>query len=287
MCDSNTLKRRITFISVCFCSPCSQFPGGYPPTELGVVLASKSQVYTFQYHVWKVFQPLKSELVVQSLIRYDYYLSQRRLFSLKPFDKRHRKVSREVLLPNQALNFSLKLGTGISAVTEAALISWFQGYQYPWFEFLTGSHQINERGTHQGLSFGVLTLDWNRGSTSSRISELASVPPRLTVLGNTSKPGPVYQPVRKSPEGRVSLPKVEMKEHLGKKPRWTSKFEFDSSESEPEPRSKGSREAFRRWNDSARSETPIPYLKDRYRAWNSRRSYHEHPYWSTNLKYVR
>jgi hypothetical protein len=49
-------------------------------------------------------------------------------------------------------------------------------------------------------------------------------------------------------------------------------------------RSKGDQETFRR-GALVRAETPKSE-RDRYRRWDSRKSYREHPYWSTNLKYV-
>jgi hypothetical protein len=51
-------------------------------------------------------------------------------------------------------------------------------------------------------------------------------------------------------------------------------------------RSKGSQEAFRR-DPKAGIETPRRLRKERFPEWFCRRAYHEHPYFSDNLRYVR
>jgi hypothetical protein len=51
----------------------------------------------------------------------------------------------------------------------------------------------------------------------------------------------------------------------------------------PLPWSKGDQETFRR-GALVRAETPKH--EQRFRRWDSRKSYSEHPYWTANLKYV-
>jgi hypothetical protein len=70
-------------------------------------------------------------------------------------------------------------------------------------------------------------------------------------------------------------------------PRWKQIIEFDNFRFPPYPQGV---QVTKKLADDG------PFGKDRnsrtrkkeksFRAWNSRASYHEHPYWTTNLKYV-
>jgi len=138
-----------------------------------------------------------------------------------------------------------------SAVTEAALVSWFQGYQFPYSVVFNRHQKMTHRPTQV---LHPIRIGDRRGDTPcyGRLCSFNS---------------PLF------PESRDSVPtlKVEMKE-----PGWKRIVTFDDSE--PTEWSKGSQETFRRWRNLARAETPRA-VYFRFRKGERKRDYHEHPYW--------
>jgi hypothetical protein len=138
------------------------------------------------------------------------------------------------------------------------LISWFQGYQYTqtWSRRLR-SHHIKPQRRFR-LSQVDHQKDWRRSSLASG---------RSFLLFGDGGPAP----------RRILNESTKTK--LGSK--LIGKYDF----SEPRPRwSKGDQETFRR-GALVRAETPREKER-KWKKWYSKSCYHEHPYWTDNLKYV-
>jgi hypothetical protein len=177
------------------------------------------------------------------------------------------------------------LYSGISAGAYAALISWIQGYQYtlPLEEpdrFRSENHQFTPY-----VPFGIL-----RVRLPARVTDLRALFPRIPATAD-------YLPwegsvaagdstwvlgfVRWRATAGWSNLNESLTKTIGRKD--SPRFVFDQ-----EPTrgwSKGDQETFRR-GAMVRAETPSTQLRDRFRKWNSRVSYRQHPYWTDNLKYV-
>jgi len=139
---------------------------------------------------------------------------------------------------------------------QGGLISWIRGFQYtPCSESTGRNHQIIQED-HPLVTAWITRI-------TSRSSCLATGEVSLLRLRGSS----FWWNLN---ESTLKL-------------RRSSKWEFDSSDPRPSG-SKGCQEAFRR-GALARAETP-KRKERKWRKWNAQRSYHEHPYWTDNLKYV-
>jgi hypothetical protein len=170
------------------------------------------------------------------------------------------------LLSRASNLLSILFMSGISAGAYATIISWIQGYQYT-----SGSshHQIMTHPSHQKTDNSC-----NHNSISLSVSQ-SGFPSRGvgSFFRTTSRP--------RESLGRAEeiFEKMKQLSHIFREKGIVTKDDYS-----PLPWSKGDQETFRR-GALVRAETP-KIERDRFRSWNSRRSYREHPYFSRNLKYV-
>jgi len=224
----------------------------------------KDSVDQTDYFVLNLGQKLleKCEVFVQDLKNREEQVLEALFEEFSQFF-RFETTNREIKHSRLVTHFSTLL-FGVSAGTYAALISWFQGYQYT-REKRSRSHHINP---YRPLRFFVSPLRQYCHSWRTRGFNLTNLSISLRTFvrseGNTSA----------STLDRLS----SVVKDIESRRKRIGKYDFSA----PNSRDKGDQETFRR-GALVRAEI----LKDRYRNWDSSGAYKIHPYWSFNLKYAR
>jgi len=145
----------------------------------------------------------------------------------------------------------------VSVGADATIISWIQGYQYT----QRGSGRIHQI-SQEDHPLGPVQVDhritdrWSSLGTGKRVSSL------LRLRGSSCQ--------------------FNVNESTRKGPRIKSKWEFESSDRPP----CGVKVTKKPSDDGTLVRAETPNKEPKWRKWNSRKSYREHPYWTNNLKYV-
>jgi hypothetical protein len=177
--------------------------------------------------------------------------------------------------------------SGISTGAYAALISWIQGYQYTRVGW-DSHHQIMTYPTLRGSIIVHLTtrasvaLERYNTKTGASTRTLRFVKKQwwLPLLFNYVLVFGAGLPafcITHLKDTLVSL-KMSVLSRILRENGIVTKDDYV-----PPTGSKGDQETFRRGRTGPRRNSPKEQI---FRSWNSRRSYREHPYWTTNLKYV-
>jgi len=165
----------------------------------------------------------------------------------------------DLLIPNQRTPFSFWVFSflDVSVGADATIISWFGGYQYTQRKGCR-IHQISQ----EDHPLGPVQVDhritdrWSSLGTGKRVSSL------LRLRGSSCQ--------------------FNVNESTRKGPRIKSKWEFESSDRPP----CGVKVTKKPSDDGTLVRAETPNKEPKWRKWNSRKSYREHPYWTNNLKYV-